>query len=258
LYDVRQQRKKCDQGGQLKLLDLELDVYQGPFDLLFTLILKEEVDVCEVRLTDIIVAYLDALLETGRTDWDGLSEFLVLISSLLELKSRLLLPGQVPAEDELDPATAAELLIERLLRYQMFKGASLGLQERLVENQGRLLRPADPPLRQTPVELPAASQDPRILATAVSRLAQARQGPDASHISPARIDLRRQIAHIRRMVVSQGRFSFEERFGREEPMTQAISLFALLELVAEGSIRTSQSRPFADITVMRREGRRVA
>lgn len=244
----------------LKLLDLDLDVYQGPFDLLFTLILKEEVDVCEVRLTEVIGTYLDALLESGQTDWEGLSEFLVLISALLELKSRLLLPGEGAVEEELDPALAGEMLVERLLRYQAFKGAALGLLERQLENQGRALRPSDPPVRTPapPAELLAGSQDPHLLGEALVRLAEARRGPDASHITPARIDLRRRIATIRALLARLERFSFDEWFGEEEHMTQAVSLFALLELMADGSIRASQNRPFADITVMRREARRVA
>jgi segregation and condensation protein A len=222
------------------------------------LILKEEIDVCEVSLAEVVAAYLEVLLDSDQTDWDGLSEFLVLISALLELKSRLLLPQQT-AEEELDPATAGELLVERLLRYQTFKAASLGLQERLAANAGRVLRPGDPPARPpAPVQSPPGSHDPLVLTEALNRLAEARRGPDSSHISPARIDLRRQIGAIRDLLRHRGRFSFEESFGAEEHMTQAVSLFAVLELMGEGTIRASQNRPFGDITVMRREARRIA
>ena len=87
-------------------LELDLDVYQGPFDLLFTLILREEVDIFEVPLLQVILAYLeDAAVSQPAFDWEGLSEFLVLISSLLELKSRFLLPGQEVGEEALDPRT---------------------------------------------------------------------------------------------------------------------------------------------------------
>ena len=95
-------------GLTVRALELDLDVYQGPFDLLFTLILKEEVDIYEVSLVEIILAYLEAVVEGDQVDWENLSEFLVLISALLEIKSRLLLPGAVGADlPEMDPGGSA-------------------------------------------------------------------------------------------------------------------------------------------------------
>lgn len=244
----------------MKLLDLDLDVYQGPFDLLFTLILKEEVDICEVRLAEIILAYLEALVAEEATDWEGLSEFLVLISALLELKSRLLLPGEAPAEEELDSAQARDLLLQRLLGYRKFKGAALSLQERLEENRGRWLRPPTRP-SQRPLaasEDIAGAQKPDRLKDALRRVLEARRGPDTSHISPARVDLRRQILAVRNLLAEKGRISFDEAFGEEEPMTQAVTIFALLELLSQGTIRVSQRAAFADITILARDERRKA
>src|SRR6201982_3590784 len=96
-------------------LELDLDVFAGPFDLLLTLILREEVDLLEVDLADIVVSYIDHLERTGELDLDAATEFLVLIASLLELKSRLLLPGEEEELIELDPGEAAEELLARPL-----------------------------------------------------------------------------------------------------------------------------------------------
>ncbi len=96
-------------------LDLDLEVFSGPFDLLLTLVLKEEVDLMEVELADVVVSYLDFLESRGELDLEAATEFLVLIAALLELKSRLMLPGEEAEElDELAPAEAAEELVERL------------------------------------------------------------------------------------------------------------------------------------------------
>ena len=99
----------------LDYLELDLDVFAGPFDLLLTLILREEVDLLEVDLADVVITYIDHLERRGELDLEATTEFLVLIVSLLELKSRLLLPGEEIEELELAPGEAAEELLERLV-----------------------------------------------------------------------------------------------------------------------------------------------
>ena len=100
-------------------LELDLDVFAGPFDLLLSLVLREELDLLEVELAEIVLAYVDHLEAEGELDLEAATEFLVLIAALLELKSRLMLPGEeLPDDlDALGPAEAAEELLERLLQY---------------------------------------------------------------------------------------------------------------------------------------------
>ena len=74
-------------------LDLDLEVFQGPFDLLLTLVLNEEIDLLEVDLADVVLAYVEHLERAGELDLEAATEFLVLIAALLELKSRLMLPS---------------------------------------------------------------------------------------------------------------------------------------------------------------------
>src|SRR5660398_175352 len=101
----------------LEGLQLDLDVYQGPFDLLFSLILRGEVDILEVAVLDVILAYLERQAEQDDANWESASESLVLVSSLLELKSRVLLPKQETGEGDMDPGEARERLLERLVSY---------------------------------------------------------------------------------------------------------------------------------------------
>ncbi len=135
----------------LTYLDLDLDVFAGPFDLLLTLILREEVDLLEVDLADVVIAYIDHLERKGELDLEAATEFLVLIAALLELKSRLLLPGEEVEELELDPGEAAEELLERLLAAQRYRSAAEYLRGRLDAEGGHRFRSAPLPL--------AAAQD---------------------------------------------------------------------------------------------------
>src|SRR5689334_22406760 len=126
-------------------LELDLDVFAGPFDLLLTLILREEIDLLEVDLAEIVISYIDHLERRGELDLEAATEFLVLIAALLELKSRLLLPGEEQELIELDPGEAAEELLARLLDAHRYRAAASFLAERLREQEGFRFRSAPLP-----------------------------------------------------------------------------------------------------------------
>ncbi|MHB9148832.1 MAG: segregation and condensation protein A [Thermoleophilia bacterium] len=244
----------------MKVLDLDLEVYQGPFDLLFTLVLREEVDIFEVPIVEVILAYVEALVATESVDWEGLTEFLVLISSLLELKSRILLPGEELGSDDADVEVTKDVLLERLLTYRRFKMAAVSLVEARDRQKGRLVRP---PAREASRLLMShaeirGTQAPSRLAASMSRLLETRRVPDESHVAVLRIGLNRQIAAIRRLLRERHHFSFEEEFGAEEPMVQAVSLLALLGLIARGDVTVAQATHFGDITVQQAGAPHVA
>src|SRR5918912_4459557 len=119
----------------MRFLELDLDVFSGPFDLLLTLVLREEVDLLEVELADIVLTYLDHLEARGELDLEVATEFLVLIAALLELKSRLMLPREDEELLDLEPGEAAEELLARMLDYRRFRGAAEALAERLAREQ---------------------------------------------------------------------------------------------------------------------------
>src|SRR5437588_7701858 len=135
-------------------LDLDLEVFQGPFDLLLTLVLREEVDLLEVELAEVVLAYVDHLERTGQLDLEAATEFLVLIAALLELKSRLMLPGEDEALDW-QPQEAAEELLARMLEYARYRGAAGYMHERLAEESGLRYRSAPTPIAPRPVPLEA-------------------------------------------------------------------------------------------------------
>ena len=108
-------------------LDLDLDVFAGPFDLLLAVVLREEVSLAEVALGEVVVAYVEHLESAGELDLEAATEFLVLIASLLELKSRLLLPAEDEEQPELGPEEAADELLARMLEYRRYRDAAAHL-----------------------------------------------------------------------------------------------------------------------------------
>src|SRR3954447_24543499 len=125
-------------------MDLDLEVFQGPFDLLLTLVLKEEVDLLEVDLAEIVLAYIDHLEETGELDLEATTEFLVLIAALLELKSRLMLPREEEEGLDWEPSEAADELLARMLEYRRFRNAAGFLHDALARESGFRYRAALP------------------------------------------------------------------------------------------------------------------
>src|SRR5215210_7247692 len=117
-------------------LELDLEVFSGPFDLLLTLVLREEVDLLEVELAEVVLAYVEHLEARGELDLEATTEFLVLIAALLELKSRLMLPAEEEEGLDLEPSEAAEELLARMLEYRRFRSAAEFLHERLAAERG--------------------------------------------------------------------------------------------------------------------------
>src|SRR5262245_63110715 len=105
-------------------LDLDLDIFAGPFDLLMAVVLREEVSLLELELGEVVVAYVEHLEREGELELEVATEFLVLIAALLELKSRLLLPGADEGMEELAPEEAVEELLARMLEYRRYSRAS--------------------------------------------------------------------------------------------------------------------------------------
>jgi segregation and condensation protein A len=231
-------------------LELDLDVFAGPFDLLLALVLREELDLLEVDLADVVLAYLDHLEARGELELEAATEFLVLIAALLELKSRLMLPREEEELVELEPGEAAEELLARMLDYRRFRGAAEALVERLTGEQGYRYRaaPLPPELRRISSEAAAASYDPALLGAAVGGLLRTPPALDLRHMAVPRVGVGERVAHLRAML-QRGRFSFDEAVAGADRLTVAVTLFALLELHRRGEASWTQGEPFGDIEI---------
>ena len=233
---------------------IDLDVFEGPFDLLVTLILNEDVDLLEVHLAEIVLAYVDRLEARGELDLDAATEFLILIASLLELKSRLMLPSEDEGFD-LEPQEAAEELLARLLDYRRFRAASEWMHERLAAEQAYRYRaaPLPPELRRVTLEAAGKAYDPQRLADAVAALLRVPPAVDTSHMTRVTVSLERRLAHLRDLLRSRTSFSFEDAVAESDRMTQAVTLFALLELYKSGELVWRQRENFGPIEIMKAE-----
>jgi segregation and condensation protein A len=232
-------------------LELDLDVFAGPFDLLLSLILREELDLLEVELADVVLAYLDHLESGDELDLEAATEFLVLIAALLELKSRLLLPGEEIEElGDIAPAEAADELLERMLAYARFRGAGGFLAARRDAEQGVLYRsaPLPPALRRAPLEHAEQAYDPTVLGQALGGLLRTPPPLDVDHISAPRVSLPERLA-ILRGLLRRGTFSFDDAVEGADRMTVAITLYALLELYKRGEAAWEQQESFGPVTV---------
>ena len=124
-------------------LELDLDAFEGPFDLLLTLVLREELDLAEIDVAAIVVAFVELLAEREELDLEACGEFLVLVAALLELKARALFPDEDAELADLGPEEAAEELARRLAEYRRMKEAA-ALARRAPRRHARPVLPARP------------------------------------------------------------------------------------------------------------------
>ena len=233
-------------------LDLDLEVFNGPFDLLLTLVLKEEIDLLEVDLAEVVLAYVEYLERTGELDLEAATEFLVLIAALLELKSRLMLPSDEEEGLDLEPVEAAEELLARMLEYHRYRQAAEHLRDRLEAEHGYRYRsaPLPPELRRISIEAAEAAYDPERLAEALGGLLTVPPPLDLRHIRRPAVSVEQRLRHLRDLLSSHNRFSFDEAVEGADRLTEAVTLFALLELYKAGEAKWEQEVPFGPITVV--------
>lgn len=229
-------------------LGLELEAFEGPFDLLLAIVLREELGLAEIEVAEIVVAFVERLAERSPVELEAAGEFLVLVSSLLELKARELFPEEEDALELLDSEQAAGELAERLAVYRRFRTAAQWLAERLESEGDRFFRLGPAPLAPR-VKRQLVSQDPGGLAAAIRRLAAEPPSLSLAHLAltfpPVSLFLERFRALLRR----RRRFLFDEQVSGLGRVEQAVAFLALLELRKTGDVLLGQSGPFEPITV---------
>jgi segregation and condensation protein A len=233
-------------------LELDLDAFEGPFDLLLTLVLKEELDLAEVDVAGIVVRFVERLAERERLDLDACGEFLVLVAALLELKARGLFPEEAAELSELEPEEAAEELARRLAEYRRMKEAAGWLAERLAGERDRFFRLGPAPLVPAPERL-LAPQDPAALAVALRALAADPPAVSLAHMALRFPPVSQFLERFRAVLRRRPRFDFDAEVDGLPLVEQAVAFLALLELRRANEISISQAAPFAPIRVQRTE-----
>ena len=236
----------------MRELELDLDAFEGPFDLLLALVLREELDLAEVDVAGVVLAFVERLAERDELDLEACGEFLVLVAALLELKARALLAGDDAELDDLDPALAAEELAQRLAEYRRIKEAAAWLAERLSAERERYFRLGPAPLAPV-VERRLAPQDPAGLAAALRALAAEPPAVSLAHLELRFPPVEQFFGRFRALLARRTRFDFDSEVEGMTRVEQAVAFLALLELRKAGEIELSQAAPFAPIRVERNE-----
>ena len=210
-------------------LELDLDAFEGPFDLLLSLVLREELPLQEVDLAEIVIAFVEHLADRGELDLDACGEFLVLISALLELKARAMFPDEEAELAELEPEEAAEELARRLAEYRRAKEAAQFLRRRLEERRDLYFRLGPAPLAPRP-ERKLAPQSADKLAAALRVLSIEPPAPSTAHMALRFPPVSQFLDRWRSLLRRRSRFDFDQEVEGLSRVEVAVAFLALLEL----------------------------
>lgn len=227
-------------------LQVVLESFEGPLDLLLYLIRKQNMDVLNIPMVAITEQYLAYINGMQQHQLDLVAEYLLMAAMLIEIKSRLLLPKVAQAEDEeADPRAE---LVRRLLAYEQMKLAAAGLDE---------LPQAGRDFAWVVMHLEGDAVAPRLPDVCLADLKQAwlvilsRAKHTQSHqVQAETLSVRAQMTHILKQLRQGGSAVFEDFFDLGAGVTHlVVSFIAVLELVKEGLIRIVQEGPYAPIWV---------
>ena len=234
---------------------VRLDNFEGPFDLLLSLIAKHKLDITEValsRVTDEFIAHVKA---AGKVwDLEQTTSFLLVASTLLDLKAARLLPqGDVEDEEDLALLEARDLLFARLLQYKAFKQVAGVLEQRLAGESRRHPRAVG-------LEERFATLLPEVLigigldqfAALAARAMEPKTVPEVSlaHIHAPRVSVREQAVVVVDRLRRAGTLTFRALCGDSpDTVTTVVRFLALLELFREGAVGFDQVTPLGELTI---------
>ncbi len=241
-------------------LELDLEVFHGPFDLLLELVMREEIDLLEVDLAQIVLGYVELLESQGEIELEPVTEFVVLIAALLELKSRMMLPREETDgvfDLELGAEEAAEELLARMLEYHRYNKLAGWLRERYHAEQSFHYRSAPLPrhLRTVEIENVGKVYNPERLSAAIGNLLHVPEQLEIPHLRLHRATLEQRLGRLRGLLRRATSFNFDEAVEGEDRLTEALTIWALLELYKLGEADWVQDENFGPIEVraVRRE-----
>lgn len=244
--------------------------YSGPFDLLLQLVSRQKVAIGSISIAEVADQYLAEVDRMGELDLDVASDFLLVASTLLDMKAASLIPADlgrkkvvVDEEDDddladLSPEQAREVLIERLIAYKQLRNVAAVLAGRMEAESLMEPRTAGPDpefLNLMPDYLEGISL--RSLAVICADLDSRRDGAllEAEHVAPRRMPIALTVAAVDRLTRAHGSLTFSELLGGQETPEAVVATFlAILELYKRGAVVLEQSETFGEIDVTRVEG----
>ena len=240
-------------------ITIKLQVFEGPLDLLLFLIDKNKVNIYDIPIVEITNQYLEYLAEMKRQDLDVLSEFLVMAATLVDIKSRMLLPRDPDVEEEEDPRTE---LVQQLLEYKMYKFMAEELKDQQIEAGKQMYKqptvPKEVSAYEEPVDLDALMA--KVTLEKLSQVFQEVLKRQEQKLDPIRskfgqiekeeVSLEEKMDFMTDYARSHKSFSFRGLLTRQSSRVQVIVTFlAILELMKTGQITIRQENLFDDIEI---------
>lgn len=241
-------------------IPVKLQVFEGPLDLLLHLIDKNKVNIYDIPIVEITRQYLEYVNQMDRQDLDVVSEFLVMAATLLDIKSKMLLPKEIKEDgEEEDPR---EELVQKLLEYKMYKYMSYELRDRELDAERNLYKkptiPEEVAKYEKPVNLDELLDGLTLIKlneifVQVMKRREDKMDPIRSkfkNIEKEEVSLPDKISFIRDYAKQKKRFSFKKLLeSQHSKMHMIVSFLAILELMKMGEIVIEQKEIFDDITV---------
>ncbi len=232
---------------------VRLEMFEGPLDLLLYLIQVNEIDIYDIPIAKITEEYLACLASMQELDLEVAGEFLVLAATLIHIKSKMLIPAEEIAEEEVPEEDPRKELVERLLEYKRFKEAAMTLEE--VESRQQLLyaRPADPSVPVTDGRLEVSLSE---LLRAFAAIMERATAAAVLEITPEAISVGERMMALLDRLTLESPLPFTALFDGAGTRALLIATFlALLELLRRGLVRARQSDSDGEITIYRTMGR---
>lgn len=240
-------------------LTVKLEAFEGPLDLLLHLLEKNKVSIYDIPIVEITAQYLDYIRIMQREDLNIMSEFLVMASTLIAIKSKMLLPKETREEEEEDPR---EELVQQLLEYKLYKCMSYELKDRQVDAQRILFKTPTVPEEILAYELPVDLEDllsdltlhklksifQSVMRRQENKIDRVRAG--FGKIEKEEVSLSEKMAYLETYAASHKKFCFQSLLeSQHSKMEVIVSFLAVLELIKIGKIQVVQDRLFGKIEI---------
>ncbi len=240
-------------------LEVKLEVFEGPLDLLLHLIEKNKVNIYDIPIALITDQYLEYVANMNHDDLDTASEFLVMAAMLLDIKSRMLLPKEPePEEEAVDPR---QELVEKLLEYKMYKYMSYELKDRQVDADRSIFRdpsiPEEVAVYKEPVDLSELTKDVtlvklRQIYNDVMKRCEDKIDPVRSKfgkIEKEEINLEEKAQYVRDYIGTHRNCSFRQLLSGGTKMEIIVTFLVVLEMIKGGRISVIQENRTDDILI---------
>ena len=241
-------------------LTVKLQVFEGPLDLLLYLLDKNKVNIYDIPIVEITAQYMEYIAEMKRQDLDELSEFLVMAATLIDIKSKMLLPRD-PDDEEEETDPRAEL-VQQLLEYKMYKCMAYELKDRQVDAQRVMFKKPTIPEEvleyQEPLNVEELVSDFTLaklneIFKSIMRKQQDKIDPLRSKfgkIEKEEVSLEEKTEYLENYATTHKHFSFRSLLEAQSSKVEVIVTFlAILELMKTGKILISQEHIFDDIQI---------